>query len=76
MFSRLAAVWRVPELWRKILLTIGLLGIYRLGFHITLPFINHEGIRKTLENSGQDGIGDVLQMMSLFSASRIGPCSM
>ncbi|MCH2213186.1 MAG: preprotein translocase subunit SecY [Fuerstiella sp.] len=71
MFSRLAAIWRVPELWRKILLTIGLLGIYRLGFHITLPFINHEGIRKTLENAGQDGLQGVLQMMSLFSASSL-----
>ncbi len=71
MLSRLAAVWRVPELWQKILLTIGLLGIYRLGFHITLPFINHEGIRKTLENAGQGGLGGVLQMMSLFSASSL-----
>ena len=71
MFSKLAAIWRVPELWRKILLTIGLLGIYRLGFHITLPFINHEGIRRTLENAGQDGLGGVLQMMSLFSASSL-----
>ena len=71
MLSRLAAVWRVPELWRKILLTVGLLGIYRLGFHITLPFINHEGIRKTLENAGQGGLGGVLQMMSLFSASSL-----
>ena len=71
MLSRLAAVWRVPELWRKILLTVGLLGVYRLGFHITLPFINHEGIRKMLDNAEQGGIGGVLQMMSLFSASSL-----
>jgi preprotein translocase subunit SecY len=71
MFSRLAAIWRVPELWRKILLTIGLLAIYRLGFHITLPFINHEAIRKTAENASEGGLGGMLQMMSLFSASSL-----
>lgn len=71
MFSRLAAVWRVPELWRKILLTIGLLGIYRLGFHITLPFIDHDGIRKAAENAGGGGLADLMQMMSLFSASSL-----
>ena len=71
MLSRLAAVWRVPELWRKILLTVGLLGIYRLGFHITLPFINHDAIRAAQEKAseGGDGLTNVLQMMSLFSAS-------
>lgn len=71
MFSRLAAIWRVPELWRKILLTVGLLAIYRLGFHITLPFINHEAIRKTAENASEGGLGGMLQMMSLFSASSL-----
>ena len=57
MLSRLAAVWRVPELWRKILLTVGLLGIYRLGFHITLPFINHDAIRAAQEKASEGGDG-------------------
>ena len=72
MISRLAAIWRVPELWQKILLTIGLLAIYRLGFHITLPFMNHEVFKQVKENAqGGDGLGNLLQMVSLFSASNL-----
>ncbi len=74
MLSRLAAIWRVPELWQKILLTIGLLAVYRLGFHISLPFINHEGIRIAQQKAAEGGGGgltNVLQMMSLFSASNL-----
>ena len=54
MLSRLAAIWRVPELLQKILLTIGLLAVYRLGFHISLPFINHDGIRQAQERAAED----------------------
>ena len=70
MLSKLATVFRVPELRRKIFLTVILLGVYRLGFHITLPFMNHELIRETVEKSAQgDGLGSLLQMVSLFSAT-------
>ena len=74
MLSKLAAVWRVPELWRKILLTIGLLAIYRLGVHITLPFMNHEAVRRAMDNAGDGsggGLGDLLQVVSVFSASSL-----
>ncbi|MCA9033531.1 MAG: preprotein translocase subunit SecY [Planctomycetaceae bacterium] len=70
MLSRLATVFRIPELRRKIFLTIILLAVYRLGFHITLPFINHEGFREIAEKATQGaGLGNVLQMVSLFSAT-------
>jgi preprotein translocase subunit SecY len=36
MFAKLLTVFRIPELRRKIVLTVVLLAVYRLGFHITL----------------------------------------
>lgn len=33
MLSKLLTVFRVPELRQKILLTIGLLAVYRMGFN-------------------------------------------
>ncbi len=70
MLSKLVTVFRIPELRRKIFLTIILLAVYRLGFHITLPFMDHEVIRKAVENAGQgSGLGSLMQMVSLFSAS-------
>ena len=70
MLSKLATVFRVPELRRKIVLTIILLGVYRLGFHITLPFMNHETFKAAAEKASQSGgLGNLLQMVSLFSAT-------
>ncbi|KAA1256909.1 preprotein translocase subunit SecY [Rubripirellula obstinata] len=39
MFEKLRIVFSIPELRTKIMLTIGLLAIYRIGFHIPLPMI-------------------------------------
>ncbi|MBL8816847.1 MAG: preprotein translocase subunit SecY [Planctomyces sp.] len=72
MLSKLLTVFRVPELRRKIILTIILLGVYRLGFHITLPFMNHAEIKTAVEK-GTDGnnLQNILQVVSIFSASEL-----
>ena len=71
MLAKLLTVFRVPELRRKIFLTIILLSVYRLGYHITLPFIDHASIGKVMENAqgGSTGLGGLLQVVSVFSAS-------
>lgn len=71
MLAKLLTVFRVPELRRKIILTVILLAVYRLGFHITLPFIDHETVGQGLSNAagGKGGLGGLLQVVSVFSAS-------
>lgn len=72
MFSKLLTVFRVPELRQKILLTIGLLAVYRMGFSITLPFIDHQAIKEATSAGGTGtGLGDMLKMVQVFSASNI-----
>lgn len=39
MFEKLRIIFSIPELRRKVLLTIGLLAVYRVGFHIPLPMV-------------------------------------
>jgi preprotein translocase subunit SecY len=72
MFSKLLTVFRVPELRQKILLTIGLLAVYRMGFSITLPFMDHAAIADATKSvGGGTGLGDMLKMVQVFSASNI-----
>jgi len=73
MFAKLLTVFRIPELRRKIILTIILLGVYRLGYHITLPFMDHDSIGRVMDNaqSGSTGLGGLLQVVSVFSASEL-----
>ena len=42
MIAKALTVFKIPELRRKIFLTIALLGVYRMGFWIPLPFINQQ----------------------------------
>ncbi|HKY30734.1 MAG TPA: preprotein translocase subunit SecY [Pyrinomonadaceae bacterium] len=62
----LAAVrnmFSVPDLRRRILFTLGLLAVYRLGAHIGAPGIN----RERLEQVWQDVAGTLLGVLDLFS---------
>jgi len=74
MFEKLLIIFRIPELRNKILLTIGLLAVYRLGFWIPLPFIDQELFKEQMQRlqEGGSGFGQVIQMVSLFSASSLG----
>lgn len=71
MLAKLMTVFRVPELRRKILLTLILLGVYRLGFWISLPFMDHAAIQEAqaAAQQGSSGLGGLLQVVSIFSAS-------
>jgi len=68
MWEKIRVVWQIPELRRKILLTLGLLGVYRLGFQITLPIADADKIQAA---SQAGGMADVLQAVAVFSASQL-----
>ncbi len=74
MLSRLVTVFRVPELRQKILLTLILLAVYRMGFKIPLPLIDQEQYSAAIRDlqSQGGGMGQVLQVVALFSASQFG----
>ena len=74
MFHKLTLLYRIPELRRKILLTLLLLAVYRMGFYIPLPFIDQEKLFAFTQSAkqGNNPLGQVMQVVSLFSASSIG----
>src|SRR3954447_17375902 len=62
----LAAVrnmFSVPDLRKRILFTLGLLAVYRLGAHIGAPGINKE----RLDAGWRDVAGSLLGVLDLFS---------
>ena len=44
MWEKLRVVWQIPELRQKILLTLLMLAIYRVGFQIQLPIIDQAAV--------------------------------
>ncbi len=75
MIQKLVAILSIPDLRRKLLLTVVLLAVYRMGFWVPLPIVNQELVQQNIEKlqSGSGGpLGQILQTASLFSASQVG----
>ena len=62
-FAAVQNMFKIPELRRRILFTLAMLAIYRLGAHITAPGIN----KARLEQVWQDVAGTLLGVLDLFS---------
>src|SRR5438477_4652405 len=74
MFAKFATIFKIPELRRKIWLTLFLLFVYRMGFYISLPPIDQAVMSKNFSKMQEQGntLGQTLKMVELFSASNFG----
>lgn len=61
----------IPELVKKLAFTIGLLCIYRIGFHIPLPGLNVPAIEKMMGSQGSGPFGQALQYFSMFTGGNL-----
>ena len=71
MFKHIRNVLSIPELRNRLVLTLVLLAVYRLGFLIPLGFVDQEVLADRLKRQEGSGIAHMLSMLSLLSASSI-----
>jgi preprotein translocase subunit SecY len=62
-FEGLVNVWKIEELKNRILITLGLLLVYRFGAHVTLPGIDATQLH-SLSGQTKEGIGSILDMFT------------
>src|SRR5512143_2317360 len=67
MLEKLANIFRVPDLRRRVLFTLGLLAVYRIGGHIPTPGINGDRLAQFFEQNR----GTVLGFVDLFSGGNL-----
>src|ERR1700678_2367927 len=67
MFEKLANVFRIPDLRRRILFTLGLLAVYRLGGHIPTPGVNADKLQQFFDQNR----GSFLGFIDLFSGGQL-----
>src|ERR1700738_3543420 len=60
-------LFRIPDLRNRVLFTLALLAVYRIGAHIPTPGIN----ARVLETLFQQGQGSVLGIFDLFSGGHL-----
>ena len=67
MLEKLANVFRVPDLRKRILFTLGMLAVYRLGGHIPTPGINADLLQQFFDSNR----GSFLGFVDLFSGGQL-----
>jgi preprotein translocase subunit SecY len=67
MFEKLANIFRIPDLRKRILFTLGLLFVYRLGGHIPTPGVNADKLQQFFEQNR----GSFLGFVDLFSGGQL-----
>jgi len=68
--SRLKAIFAIPELRQKILLTLVFLAIYRIGYFIPLPFVDQSKVMRGAA-AQESALGQVLSFVSMFSGGNL-----
>jgi preprotein translocase subunit SecY len=62
-------LFKVPEIRNKILITMGLLLVYRIGFFIPLPGVDFDEVVRQITNLG--GIGKLFSMMNVLTGGSL-----
>jgi preprotein translocase subunit SecY len=68
---KLVTIFMIPELRRKILITLLFLVIYRIGFYIPLPVVDQERMAEQMAERSQGALGQLLGFVSLFSGGNL-----
>src|SRR5262252_10274595 len=63
----IANVFRIPDLRKRVLFTLGLLAVYRLGGHVPIPGINLDRWDEIFQRQG----GGIFQFFDLFAGGNI-----
>ncbi|MGD0090832.1 MAG: preprotein translocase subunit SecY [Planctomycetota bacterium] len=67
MFSAFANIAKIPELRRKLMITLGLLVFARIGVFIPLPGVNLDAIAGAIGKQKGTGFGEFLGILDMFS---------
>ncbi len=71
MFSQLVTIFKIPELRRKIFITLLFLAAYRIGYYVPLPMIDQALLAEKMANAGGGALGKMLGFVSLFSGGNL-----
>jgi preprotein translocase subunit SecY len=75
MLNAIANVFKIAELRNKVLFTLGMLIVFRLGYWIPIPGVDAETLRQTMERATADTesvFGRLAQTVSMFSGGSLG----
>src|SRR6476469_174578 len=74
MFKTLINIFRIPELRNKVLFTLFMLAVYRIGYHVPLPGVDQLGFKALAERTQKQDDSAAARLanyVSLFSGGNL-----
>src|SRR5437867_12728299 len=75
MLQSLRNIWDVPDLRKRVLFTLGLLAVYRLGNHVPTPGINAQALIAFFEQNKANWSG-LVDMISGGNLAKVPVCAL
>ncbi len=76
MFKGFSNAFKIPELRKKILITLGLVAVCRLVSQIPTPGVDWQTLQKTLEDiRSSSGGGGLFDWFEIFTGGALGQCA-
>jgi preprotein translocase subunit SecY len=69
--NQLIQIFKIPELRKKIIITLIFLAVYRIGYYIPLPMVDQVKLGEKLANAQSGALGQVLGFVSMFSGGNL-----
>lgn len=57
MFKKIEEIFSIPELRKRILMTLMLLAVFRIGAHVPTPGVNGHALSQFFQNAGNSLLG-------------------
>ncbi len=70
MFQTFRNAWKIPELKNRLLFTLAILVVYRLGCAIPVPFVTGSALTQMFAN------GDMLSYLNMMSGGALARCTL
>ncbi|HEY0309074.1 MAG TPA: preprotein translocase subunit SecY, partial [Acidobacteriaceae bacterium] len=67
MLEKIANIFRIPDLRKRVLFTLGLLAVYRIGAHIPTPGINGDSLMQFFNQNS----GSALGLFDMFTGGNL-----
>ena len=71
MLKAFLNIWKIPDLRNKVIFTLAMLAIYRIGFFIPLPGVDQGRLQEFAQNA-TGAFGNLMSFVSIFTGGSLG----
>ncbi len=75
MFSAFLNTWKIPELRRRILFTLGIIAIARLGANVPCPGVDAGPLQRWIQQQQAEVGGSIFGLADLFTGGALQQCA-